>query len=190
MLQNFTAYHSHSVQTHRPSLPPSLPSPPSFFLPLGSGRSLLPVGTADNKHPNPRPSCTLGQGNSIQTHLHGLPWQQGPSVRQTRWLKEPVLSKCERINTHTHSQLPGGPGSRVKEPHFLSRQTRAKHPSSHFHSFPFFLVSPAPPFSRGFSLSELDIHCTAFFVCVPDCDWCSVCNGSLGLAALAHPSDY
>lgn len=69
--------------SYLPSLPHSFPSPPSFFLPLGSGGSLLPVGTVDNKHPHPATLLHLGAGNPIHTHLHGLPWQRGPSVHQT-----------------------------------------------------------------------------------------------------------
>lgn len=49
------------------------PSPQSFLLPLGSGGTLLPVGTVDNKHHHPTALVHLRAGNPTHAHLHRLP---------------------------------------------------------------------------------------------------------------------
>lgn len=128
---SLSVFLSPSLSLWSPHLP-SFRLPPSFLLPLGSGGTRLPVGTVDDKHP-PHPTAPLVHlraGNPTRAHLHWLPWQRGPSVHQTGVWKNLFWGKCGRINTRTHSQPHSGPGSGVKEPRFLSRQTRAKHPSS------------------------------------------------------------
>lgn len=68
------------------------------------------------------PASGRGAGSPARAHLHPLQWQQGPSVHQTCLWKNLFWE----INTHTRLQPQSGPGSKVKEPRFLSRQTGAQ----------------------------------------------------------------
>lgn len=127
-----------SSSTFFHSSPPFFSSLQSFLLPHGSGATLLPVGTVDNKHPRCAP-CAAPRGPA-RAHLHPRQWQQGPSVHQTCFWKNLFWE----INTRTCLQPQSGPGSKVKEPRFLSRQTGAQRhlPTS---------TQPPPPFFSLFA---------------------------------------
>ena len=133
---------------------------------------------------NTPPPVHLRAGNPTCAHLHWLPWQRGPSVHQTGVWKNLFWGKSRRINTRTHWQPRSGPGSEVKEPCFLSRQTRAKHPSS----LPLCLSASLSVWA--WSLLDCTNVFFLFFFFLSECDWCRVCDGSLVSAALAHPRDY
>lgn len=130
---------------------------------LGCPLALWIINTA-----TPLLSCTLGQETPLMRTCR-LPWQRGPSVR----LKEPVLRHiCRKINIHTRWQPQSGHGSKVKEPCFLSRQTRAALPSwlplHYFFSFslsPFFFI-----FLSCLFFIYWTAHRCIFFVCF-ECDW-------------------
>lgn len=153
--------------SYLPSFPVSFLCPLSFFLPLGSSRSMLPVGSTDNKHPSPTTHYTLGQETPhVRTcrGYHDNKYHLSINPASERTCSKAVRSHGRRVDLGQGSKYPiSCPDRRglTPPPHAS--------PLSVFHIFSFSLFLSVMRF---------------------ECDWCSVCYSSLHLVALAHPSDY
>lgn len=141
--QSFTAYHSLLDFLHLSITPPPTHThtfflslhPLSFLLTLGNDRNLLPVGTANNKHPSTLPSWTLGQETPhIRTCVDCHDNKHHLSLYQCQ--EEPVL----RGETRTHRRKVDL-GQGLKTPFPVQTEVA----SSQAHSVPFFHVSSFYP---------------------------------------------
>lgn len=123
----------HHPPQHTHTFFPSL-HPLSFLLTLGNDRNLLPVGTANNKHPSTLPSWTLGQETPhIRTCVDCHDNKHHLSLYQCQ--KEPVLREETRTHTDTHRRKVDL-GQGLKTPFPVQTEVA----SSQAHSVPFFHV--------------------------------------------------